>query len=93
MTSADFWRFSGESLPRLPSIQGVPARSPRVRVQSFPPSIRLIYFLHLWQFGLCLVWQTHPMQKAFYEIRVPRTGGLPLASFRFRVTPDTLALS
>ena len=30
---------------------------------------------------------------ALYEIRVPRTGDLPLASFRFRLTTDTLALS
>ncbi|QBK25827.1 hypothetical protein DKZ56_08120 [Ureibacillus thermophilus] len=30
---------------------------------------------------------------ALYEVRVPRTGSLPLASFRFRVTTDTLALS
>ncbi|PAE24788.1 hypothetical protein CHI10_11125 [Bacillus sp. 7894-2] len=30
---------------------------------------------------------------ALYEVRVPQTGGLPLASFRFRVAADTLALS
>ncbi|TQR21674.1 hypothetical protein FG384_01580 [Psychrobacillus vulpis] len=29
---------------------------------------------------------------ALYEIRVPRTGDLPPASFRFHVTMDTLAL-
>jgi len=29
---------------------------------------------------------------ALYEVRVPRTGVLPPASFRFRVTTDTLAL-
>ena len=29
---------------------------------------------------------------ALYEVRVPRIGSLPLASFRFRVTTDTLAL-
>ena len=29
---------------------------------------------------------------ALYEIRVPRTGVLPPASFRFHVTMDTLAL-
>ncbi|QBK24563.1 hypothetical protein DKZ56_00725 [Ureibacillus thermophilus] len=30
---------------------------------------------------------------ALYEVRVPRTGSLPPATFRFRVTTDTLALS
>ena len=30
---------------------------------------------------------------ALYEVRVPRTGDLPPASFRFRVTTDTLAIS
>ena len=29
---------------------------------------------------------------ALYEVRVPRTGDLPPASFRFRVATDTLAL-
>ena len=30
---------------------------------------------------------------ALYEVRVPRSGGLPPTSFRFWVTPDTLVLS
>jgi hypothetical protein len=30
---------------------------------------------------------------ALYEIRVPRTGGLPPTSFRFDLTVDTLVLS
>jgi hypothetical protein len=29
---------------------------------------------------------------ASYEVRVPRAGGLPPASFRFRLAADTLAL-
>ncbi|WP_313639724.1 hypothetical protein [Paenibacillus sp.] len=30
---------------------------------------------------------------ALYEVRVPQTGDLPLASFRFHLAVDTLALS
>ena len=30
---------------------------------------------------------------ALYEVRVPQTGDLPPASFRFHLTVDTLALS
>lgn len=37
---------------------------------------------------LCKLTQSY---LAFYEIRVPQTGVLPPASFRFRVTTDTLA--
>jgi hypothetical protein len=47
----------------------------------------------LWQHGLYLVMQTHPTIVSLHEIRVPRAGVLPLASFRFHLTVDTLALS
>jgi len=43
MTSADFCPFSVGSLQRLPSALGFPDRPPRVRVQSFLPSICFIY--------------------------------------------------
>ena len=33
------------------------------------------------------------LQRALYKIRVPQAGDLPLASFRFHLTVNTLALS
>ena len=58
------------------------------------PSIYLPHLLCL-PFGrkdftlLCTLIQ---VDLASYEIRVPQTGGLPPASFRFHVAMDTLAL-
>ncbi|ASN06549.1 hypothetical protein CFK40_16790 [Virgibacillus necropolis] len=57
-----------------------------------------IYLLHLLcaTFGrkdFVLFSKLIQLHLAFYEVRVPQTGGLPLASFRFHVTMDTLALS
>ena len=42
--------------------------------------------------GLRLVLQPHPLCPAFYAISVRRLGTLPAASFRFRLTADTLAV-
>ncbi|MDA8223938.1 MAG: hypothetical protein M0Z35_20045, partial [Desulfitobacterium hafniense] len=33
------------------------------------------------------------LQRALYKVRVPQAGDLPLASFRFHLTVNTLALS
>ncbi|MCL6458149.1 MAG: hypothetical protein K6T85_09100 [Gorillibacterium sp.] len=57
-----------------------------------------IYLLHLlsyafgsMDFGLLGNLIQHTL--ALYEVRVPQTGDLPLASFRFHLAMDTLALS
>ena len=42
--------------------------------------------------GLRLVLQPRPLCPAFYAISVRRLGTLPAASFRFRLTADTLAV-
>ncbi|WP_179090146.1 hypothetical protein MHI37_14445 [Paenibacillus sp. FSL H8-0548] len=73
-----------------------------------PPSVQIspgknaiflsIYLLHLlsYAFGskdfdlLCSLIQR---TLALYEVRVPQTGDLPSASFRFHLAMDTLALS
>ena len=69
-----------------------PVRPPRLRCALFP----LIYPPHLLvlpaTFGLHLFLQTYPYFRALYVISVRRTKGLPTASFRFRLTSDTLAV-
>ena len=42
--------------------------------------------------GLRLELQSRPLCPAFYAISVRRLGTLPAASFRFRLTADTLAV-
>ena len=42
--------------------------------------------------GLRLLLQSRPLCPAFYAISVRRLGTLPAASFRFRLTADTLAV-
>ena len=42
--------------------------------------------------GLRLALQSRPLCPAFYAISVRRLGTLPAASFRFRLTADTLAV-
>ena len=42
--------------------------------------------------GLRFVLQPRPLYHAFYAISVRRLGILPAASFRFRLTADTLAV-
>jgi hypothetical protein len=59
------------------------------------PSIYLLHLLYT-TFGrkdFVLSCKLIQWYLALYEVRVPQTGGLPPASFRFRVTADTLALS
>ena len=43
-------------------------------------------------FGLRLLLQTRPTETASNWVRVPQVEHLPPASFRFRLTADTLAL-
>lgn len=70
-----------------------PHRSLRVRRVTFLPYIRHIYADLL---RMTLGFESHcPLAQqavASYAVRVPRTGSLPAASFRFRVAPDTLAV-
>ena len=42
--------------------------------------------------GLRLALQSRPLCPAFYAVSVRRLGTLPAASFRFRLTADTLAV-
>ena len=77
---------------RLTDTIGLSGRPPRVRTLPFPPSTRLIYCCNLRQYGLRFGLQSRPTATASLEIRVPRAGGLPPASFRFRLATDTLAL-
>ena len=51
-----------------------------------------IYYLPFRPFGLRFVTQTRPPCIALYAVSVRRPGTLPPASFRFRLTTDTLAL-
>ncbi|WP_310502971.1 hypothetical protein [Paenibacillus qinlingensis] len=57
-----------------------------------------IYLLHLLSYafgskGFDLFSSLTQPTLALYEVRVPQTGDLPPASFRFHLTMDTLALS
>ena len=67
-------------------------RPPRLRCTLFP----LIYPPHLLVlptiFGLHLLLQTYPYFRALYVISFRRTKSLLTASFRFRLTMDTLAV-
>lgn len=90
MASADFCALS------LLSQVGL---SPITQISPGKNAIFLsIYLLHLlsYAFGsmdfglLCNLIQP---TLALYEVRIPQTGDLPLASFRFHLAVDTLALS
>ncbi|MEK5395425.1 hypothetical protein [Paenibacillus sp. FSL K6-2859] len=79
--------------------QGYEVTSPSAQISPGKNAIFLsIYLLHLlpYAFGsmdfvlLCNLIQP---TLALYEVRVPQTGDLPPASFRFHLAVDTLALS
>ena len=65
-----------------------------------PPRLRCVLFLLIYSphlhivfsatFGLYLRLQTYPYIRALYEISVRRTKSLPMTSFRFHLTMDTL---
>ena len=69
-----------------------PVRPPHLRCTLFP----LIYPPHLLvlpaTLGLHLFWQTYPYFRALYAVPVRQVRGLLTASFRFRLTADTLAV-
>ena len=58
------------------------------------PSTYLLHLLHatFGRKGFALLSRLAQSHIALYEVRVPQTGGLPPASFRFHVAVDTLAL-
>ena len=68
-------------------------RSLRVRLATFLPYIRRIYVGSLPDdIGLRVFAPSRPAAVASDAVRVPRTGSLPAASFRFRLAADTLAV-
>jgi len=68
-------------------------RSLRVRRVTFLPRVRRIYTRPVrMTLGFESIGPLAHRVGASYAIRVPRTGSLPTASFRFRVAPDTLAV-
>lgn len=68
-------------------------RSLRVRRVTFLPYVRCIYVdLLRMTSGFESLGPLAQQVAASYTVRVPRTGSLPAASFRFRVAPDTLAV-
>ena len=90
MTSADFSQFV------------VTARllfflKPRLRdLPSYGRTLSGLYPLGLLSavrivIGLLLLMQHYPCLPAFYQVHVHRANRLPTASFRFRLTADTLA--
>jgi len=68
-------------------------RSPRVMRVTFVPNTRRIYSRTLWMvIGLWSHVPSRPDTTASYAISVRRARTLPAASFRFRLTTDTLAV-
>ena len=73
-----------------------PKAAPQIsqgKTRNFPPT----YPPHLRRMipddiGLRVSWPSRPSFVASYAVRVPRTGSLPAASFRFWVAPATLAV-
>lgn len=59
----------------------------------FPPTY-LLHLLHatFGRKGFALFSRLNQSHIVFYEVRIPQTGGLPPASFRFHVAVDTFAL-
>jgi len=94
MTSADSCQLSRTSQCGLPGYLAYLGRPPRVRSVDFP-SIHPPHILSA-AFGskdFALVRKLIQLLLASYAVPVRRTGGLPPASFGFRLTADTLALS
>ncbi len=91
-TSSLLWLLLTSHSSLLLQLMIPPVRPPRLRCTFFP----LIYPPHLLvllaTFGLHLFWQTYPYFRASYVISIRRTRGLLTASFRFRLTADTLAV-
>ena len=89
--SADFW----QPIPSLCSDGSTwqVDRSPRVRRATFIPYTRRIYFYTFRVIiGLWIFMPPRPDVAASHAVPVRRAGTLPTASFRFRLTTDTLAV-
>jgi hypothetical protein len=98
-TACVLWRLLTSVRSACPLEQGYEVHFAFVQISPGKNAIFLsIYLLHLltYAFGskdfdlLCSLIQR---TLAFYEVRVPQAGDLPLASFRFHLAMDTLALS
>ena len=89
---------SADSCSPIPTPHGVGSqwqanRPPRVRRATFLPSTRRIYFHIFWiAIGLRVSWPSRPDVAASYAVPVRRARSLPTASFRFRLTTNTLAV-
>ena len=96
MASADFCNPVAaplETASQKDIVQRPDCRSLRVRRVTFLPHIRRIYDSSLrMTLGFESFGPLAQQATASYAIRVPRTGSLPAASFRFWVAPDTLAV-
>jgi len=89
MASADFSRstFSDRVSFSTPVRETSPGKSYRFHLMQPPHLLRGTSG----SIGLCLALQTRPPHSAFYALPVRRFEILPPASFRFRLTTDTLA--
>ena len=89
---------SADSCSPIPTPHGVGSqwqanRPLRVRRATFLPSTRRIYFHIFWiAIGLRVSWPSRPDVAASYAVPVRRARSLPTASFRFRLTTNTLAV-
>lgn len=93
MAFADISLFSYPSLNRLSNVLDYQS-DPQVRTQSFPSTYPLYLLDVIFSKKSFVLFGRLPRSYlALYGVQVPQTGCLPLASFRFRVTMDTLALS
>lgn len=79
MASADFWLFSYPSLDSLSSVLDLSVRPPQVRSSLSLHLSASFTKYNLWQKGFFLFSKLIQLYLALYEVRVPQTGGLPLA--------------
>lgn len=99
VTACVLWRLLTSVRSACSHKQGYEVTSPTKQISPGKDAIFLsVYLLHLLSYAfdsmdfglLCNLIQP---TLALYEVRVPQTGDLPLASFRFHLAMDTLALS
>src|SRR5665254_19532 len=93
MPSADLCHFSQASRLDLQSYFAGWQISPGKNVvflSIYPPHLLPVTFDNT---DFVLSSKLIQLQRALYKVRVPQAGDLPLASFRFRLAVNTLALS
>ena len=91
-TSPLLWLLLTSHSSLLLRLMRPPVRPPRLRCELFP-SMHLPHLLVLpATFGLQCFWPPYPYFRALYAIPVRQARGLPTASFRSRLTADTLAV-